>query len=49
VVPQLSGGWQVTIQPKQGKQAAPISNLCILLCLWGHITKLGQSTFLRYL
>ncbi len=24
----------ITTQPKQGRQAAPMSSLCILLCLW---------------
>jgi len=24
----------LTTQPKQGRQAAPMSSLCILLCLW---------------
>ncbi len=30
VVPQLSSGRQAN----QGKQAGPMSSLCILLCLW---------------
>ncbi len=25
----------ITTQPKQGRQAGPMSRLCILLCLWG--------------
>ncbi len=35
----------ITTQPKQGRQAAPMSSLCILLCLWTKIstTCLGQT------
>ncbi len=34
VAPQQVVAGDIATQPKQGRQAAPMSSLCILLCLW---------------
>ncbi len=33
----------ITTQPKQGRQAAPLSSLCILICLWITYNKMTFS------
>jgi hypothetical protein len=46
----------ITTQPKQGRQAGPMSSLCILLCLWPNliqnnldVPKTCSNSFQNYL